>query len=77
MLKSISLNSVTMKRVCDVGNLRSTLESFSINNTTTSTLSEVLQCDVLHKSNIEPSQVMKLYSYMNRKIENFTVLGVD
>lgn len=59
MLKSLRVYSVTMSRVCDVGNLRSTLESLTINNTTTTAFSEVLQCDVLHKSNIEPSQVKK------------------
>lgn len=57
MLKSLTVDKVTLNKVYSVGNLRSTLETIFVNNSATKSVSDVLQCDIVHKSNIESNQV--------------------
>lgn len=50
-----------LENVCNVGNLRSTLKVLKIANTTTTNLSQIFQCDILHKSQVESNQVYSIY----------------
>lgn len=61
MLKSITANAVSFNNVYSVGNLRSTLEKIFVSNTSAESVSEILQCDVVHKSNTESNQVSNIY----------------
>lgn len=63
MLKSLTVNAITLNHVYSVGNLRSTLETMFVNNTSISSVSEILQCDVVHKSNTESNQVRNWLRY--------------
>lgn len=57
MLKTLTVNRVTLNNVYSVGNLRSTLEKIFVNDTAVESISDILQCDVIHKSNTESNQV--------------------
>lgn len=51
-----------------VGNARSTLEGIFVNNTSVTSFSEILQCDVVHKSNLEDNQVRITLIYLGARL---------
>ncbi|XP_066259019.1 nischarin [Euwallacea similis] len=53
---SLYLKNVSFKMIHSLGNLRNTLSSLKVSYTTTENVSDVLQCDILHKNTIEGSE---------------------
>lgn len=48
--------------IYSLGNLRNTLHTLKVGFTDAKNISDILQCDVLHKSTIEGSEVSKISS---------------
>lgn len=48
-----------MSNITCVGNLRSTLGYLGVFQTGAKSISEILQCDVVHKTNLKDDQVLK------------------
>nr|XP_023013070.1 nischarin [Leptinotarsa decemlineata] len=60
-LKSLHMKNVSFEVIFSLGNLRNTLVNLTVNNTDVTTISQILQCDVIHKHNLEGSQVNTLF----------------
>lgn len=47
-----------MNNITCVGNLRSTLQYLGVFQTGAKSISEILQCDIVHKTNLKDDQVL-------------------
>lgn len=59
------LYRVCLERISSLGNLRTTVKKLSVHCTNMNSISQVLQCDVLHRCNLDSSQVRRIDSKMN------------
>ncbi|XP_063928970.1 nischarin isoform X2 [Zophobas morio] len=66
-LTSLVLIKVSLDKILSLGNLRTTLQKLYVHNTNMSSISQILQCDVLHKCSIDSSQI-----WTNVTVVNFT-----
>lgn len=51
------MKNVSMEMIYSLGNLRSTVNKLFVHNTNATNMSQILQCDLIHKNNIEGSSV--------------------
>ncbi|CAH0562414.1 unnamed protein product [Brassicogethes aeneus] len=56
-LKSLHCKNVSFDMIYSLGNIRTTLKHFFVWTTNTTNISNILQCDVIHKDTIEDSQI--------------------
>ncbi|CAH1153756.1 unnamed protein product [Phaedon cochleariae] len=71
-LKSLSMKQVNFEVIFSLGNLRNTIENLQVNNTSISSISQVLQCDVIHKHNLEGSEKWTVLEYLDLGNNNLT-----
>lgn len=70
MLKILNLKDVNLGCVSNLGSLRSTVEKLKVNNTSASSICQILQCDVIHKENVEGSQNWKALNHLDLSCNN-------
>lgn len=55
--RNVCLKNLDVDRISSLGSLRSTTVILHVNNTNMKNICQILQCDILHKQNLEGSQV--------------------
>ncbi|KAG5894422.1 hypothetical protein JTB14_019792 [Gonioctena quinquepunctata] len=55
-LKKLHMKNVSFKEIFSLGNLRNTIVTLIVIDTDATSISQILQCDVIHKNNIEGSE---------------------
>ncbi|GJQ70000.1 hypothetical protein Trydic_g13364 [Trypoxylus dichotomus] len=56
-LQTLVVREMPLENIYSLGNLRTNLKVLNVTKTITTNLSQILQCDILHKSQVEDSQV--------------------
>ncbi|XP_060537467.1 nischarin isoform X2 [Cylas formicarius] len=72
VIKSLCLKNVDVNMIYSLGNLRSTVLELQVHDTQIISISQILQCDVLHKDTIIGSEkwsVLKTLDLSNNKLE--------
>lgn len=59
--------------IYSLGNLRNTVQKLVVNNTFTTSIASILQCDVIHKNNVEGSEVRIQFFFIVLIIKYFFV----
>lgn len=72
VLHTLSLEHVSFENIISLGNLRDTVHKLQVNNTNVTSISQVLQCDVIHKHNIEGSQKWTVLETLDLNNNNIT-----
>ncbi|KAJ8941440.1 hypothetical protein NQ318_016072 [Aromia moschata] len=71
-LKFLNMKNVALDTIFSLGNLRSTLERLNVDNTNATSVCQILQCDVIHKYNLEGSQKWDRLETLNLSNNNLT-----
>ncbi|CAG9828756.1 unnamed protein product [Diabrotica balteata] len=68
----LTLDDVCFESITSLGNVRETVKKLQVNNTKITSISQVLQCDIIHKDNIEGSQKWSALEELNLNKNNIT-----
>ncbi|CAH1103202.1 unnamed protein product [Psylliodes chrysocephalus] len=71
-LKVLYLKQVAFESLNSLGSIRCTVQKLHVNHTNATTISQVLQCDVIHKDNIEGSQKWVSLEILDLNSNNIT-----
>ncbi|EFA11508.2 Nischarin-like Protein [Tribolium castaneum] len=74
-LTSLVLVKVSLDKITSLGNLRSTLQKLYVHNTNMSNISQILQCDVLHKCTLDTNQIWTNVTVVN--LTNNNLIEID
>ncbi|KRT79526.1 hypothetical protein AMK59_7033 [Oryctes borbonicus] len=66
-LQTLIVQEMSLENIYNLGNLRTSLKVLNLTKTSTTNLSQILQCDILHKSQVEDSQVCCISKQNNRR----------
>ncbi|XP_019865926.1 nischarin isoform X3 [Aethina tumida] len=71
-LKNLHCKNVSFDMIYSLGNLRNTVQKLVVNNTFTTSIASILQCDVIHKNNVEGSEVWSELEEVDLSNNNLT-----
>jgi Leucine-rich repeat (LRR) protein len=74
-LTSLVLIKVSLDKITSLGNVRTTVQKLCVHNTNMSSISQILQCDVLHKCNLDSSQIWVNVTVLN--LTNNNLIDID
>ncbi|XP_018578496.1 nischarin [Anoplophora glabripennis] len=74
-LSVLYIKNVSFDMIFSLGNLRNTLTQLFVDNTNTTSISQILQCDVIHKYNLEGSQKWRALEILD--LSNNNLIEID